>query len=373
MSLEFDLGSCLRISSKASECVKCVEICPVDTINISQTNLPAFTPSDCIDCGACVGVCPTEAFSLKDFSIVEFFFSFLESEDNLISCKKNIPCLSWFSVESLISLALANKKPVELDLSHCQTCEIGVRLFDKIKSDIEEANFILSSFCDKLLKESYILDESLLKIEVRDKDLEISSRRSFLSNLSLKGTLKTKREFDELIKQDELQEFNVDLSNISKIKEKNITDKRKLLFSTLRKIEKPSKYEVLPQEELSFISQKYIDDSCTNCQICYRVCPSGALSSDSKFSIINFDAMICLKCHLCHDVCESDSIHIQAGFENSEFFEPRERTLVKFNIKRCNECGNNFTYFEGEKVCPRCFVEEDEAITLHQNARSFNF
>jgi ferredoxin len=372
VSLNFDLGSCVRSSSKVSECVKCVEICPVDTINISDTNLPAFIPSACIDCGACVGICPTESFSLDQFSIIEFFFSFLQSEDKIVSCKKNIPCISWLSVETLISLALANEKLVELDLSHCQTCEIGGKLFDKIISNIQETNFILSSFCDKSLKESYILEVMDLA-EEKQVDLEVSSRRSFLSNLSLKGTIKNKREFDELVQQDELKEFNIDKSNISKIKEKNITDKRKLLFSTLRKQEKPSKYEVLPQEELSFISQKYIDDSCTNCQICYRVCPSGALSSDSKFSVINFDAKICLKCHLCHDVCESDSIHIQAGFENSEFFEPRERTLVKFNIKRCDECGNNFTYFEGERVCPRCFVEEDEAITLHQNAKSFNF
>jgi len=371
VSLNFDLGSCVRSSSKVSECVKCVDICPVDTINISDTNLPAFIPSVCIDCGACVGVCPTESFSLNNFSTIEFFFSFLQSNDDLISCKNNIPCISWLSVETLISLALANEKPVELDLSHCQTCEIGGKLFDTIISNIQEANFLLSSFSDKSLKESYMSEVMDFTEEIQIE--EISSRRSFLSNLSLKGTIKNKREFDELVQQDELKEFNIDKSNISKIKEKNITNKRKLLFSTLRKVEKPSKYEVLPQEELSFISQKYIDDSCTNCQICYRVCPSGALSTDSKFSIINFDAKICLKCHLCHDVCESDSIHIQAGFENSEFFEPRERTLVKFNIKKCNECGNNFAYFEGEKVCPRCFVEEDEAITLHQNAKSFNF
>jgi hypothetical protein len=71
---------------------------------------------------------------------------------------------------------------------------------------------------------------------------------------------------------------------------------------------------------------------------------------------------------LCHDACEPDSIHIQSGFENKEFFEPVQRTLASFNIKRCNECGNNFTYTGGEQACPRCMVEEEEAMFLHDNA-----
>ena len=84
--------------------------------------------------------------------------------------------------------------------------------------------------------------------------------------------------------------------------------------------------------------------------------------------MINFDAMLCVKCHLCHDVCEPDAIHLQSGFELKEFFEPKQRTLATFNIKRCNECGSSFTYTGGEQTCPRCMVEEEEAMFLHSNA-----
>jgi ferredoxin len=130
----------------------------------------------------------------------------------------------------------------------------------------------------------------------------------------------------------------------------------------------PHEELTLPEEEVSFTSQKFIDESCTNCQICYRICPTGALSSNGKFSLIHFDAMLCVKCRLCHDACEPDSIHLQSGFEIKEFFEPTQRTLATFNIKRCNECGNNFTYTGGEQSCPRCLVEEEEAMFLHDNA-----
>ncbi len=358
MSLKFELGSCVRAISKFSQCMKCVDICPVDTIILSN-NIPSFTPSACIDCGGCVSICPSNAFSISEFSFIEFFFLFLESDDNIISTNQNIPSLGLLSVENLISLANA-KDNIEIDMFEVEI------LKDYILSNIEEANFILSSYSDREIKISYENNKNIKKEKV-------SSRREFLSNISLKEGVKHKANFDEKVIEDELKTFDIDLSNISKIKDKYIPDSRKVLLTTFKRVEKPSSYEVLPQEEVSFISQKYIEDSCTNCQICYRICPTRALSSDAKFSIINFDSILCIKCHLCHDVCELDSIKLQNGFENSEFFEPRKRALITFNIKRCNECGNNFTYFEGERVCPRCKIEEEESITLHQNAKNFIF
>ena len=181
--------------------------------------------------------------------------------------------------------------------------------------------------------------------------------------------MKHKQAFDEAVNADELHVFDMDSSVIAKIKNKHLPDKRKMLFTTLKRLEKPQQYEVLAESDVSFVSQKYIDESCTNCQICYRICPTGALSSNAKFSLINFDAMLCVKCHLCHDVCEPDAIHLQSGFEVKEFFESTQRTLATFDVRRCNECASYFTYTGGELTCPRCAVEEEEAIFLHSNAK----
>jgi len=370
MNLNFDLASCVRASSKMSECTKCVEICPVKTIEIVE-NIPTFTPSACVDCGGCAGVCPTEAFSLNNFSTVDFFFEVAENKEKLISCKKNIPCLSILSVEHLISLALASDEPVVLDLGHCQTCEIRDPLFAQIKQNIEEANFVLSSFTEKQLLSEMIAykEKGANGSEVVEEEKEEPSRRSFLSNLSLTGAARQKAVFDEAVAAGEQKRFDIDSAVIAKIKNKRLPDKRKILFTMLKRTEKPKQYEVLPEEEISFVSQKFVDERCTNCQICYRICPTGALSSDAKFSVINFDAMLCVKCRLCHDSCEPEAIQLQPGFEIKEFFEPTQRTLATFDIKRCYECGSYFTYTGGEQVCPRCAIEEEEAMTLHENAR----
>ncbi len=373
MKLHFDLASCVRATSKFSECTKCVEACP-DSIQITD-NIPSFKLATGVEAAACLGACPTEAFSLSDFSVTEFFFTFLESKVRLISSKINVPCISVLSVEHLISFALASETPITLDLNGYKE---GSHLLELIEDRIEEANFVLSSFSEKSLRTN--LDEST-RVKKREEesaeetedekteDDEAASRRDFLTNsTSVKGVIKHKQDFDDAVDADEFQKFDIDVAVISKIKDKTIPDKRKILFTTLKRVSVPDVYEVLPEEDVSFVSQKFIDESCTNCQICYRICPTGALSSNGKFSMINFDSMLCVKCHLCHDACEPDSIHLQSGFEIKEFFEPTQRTLASFTIKRCNECGNNFTYTGGEQSCPRCQVEEEEAMFLHDNA-----
>lgn len=365
MNLLFDVSTCVRATSKFSECTKCVDICPVDTIEIVD-NIPAFTPSACTTCGGCVGVCPTESFSLSGFSSVEFFFKFLEEKSNELVCQKDLySCLSVLSVEHLISMAVASDNPVIMDVDACSCGGESSKLQEQLRANIEEANFVMSSFCDKEI----LIKNTNAEIEKREEEITVESRRSLFS---LKGAIKSKQAFEEAVDADELKAFGIDLSDISKIKNKVIPDKRKLLFSVLKRLEKPEEYEVLATEDINFTSQKFVDESCTNCQICYRICPTGALSSNSKFSLINFDAMLCVKCHLCHDVCEPNAIQLQPGFEIKEFFEPTQRTLATFDVKRCNECGNYFTYHGGEQNCMRCQIEEEEAKELHELARARN-
>jgi ferredoxin len=275
-------------------------------------------------------------------------------------------------VEHLISLALASEETITLDQSAYDEDSL---LFEHIEAQIEEANFVLSSFSDKQLETNLDsgvrhsgLDAESREILKQVQD-DIHDRRSFLGNASLKGVIKQKKAFDEAVDADELQCFDIDSSVIAKIKDKQLPNKRKILFTTLKRAGVPDVFEILPEEDVSFVSQKYIDENCTNCQICYRICPTGALSSNGRFSLIHFDAMLCVKCRLCHDACEPDAIHLQKGFEVKEFFEPTQRTLATFDIKRCNECGNSFTYTGGEQTCPRCLVEEEEAMFLHENAK----
>jgi len=362
VSLKLEIASCVRTSAVSSTCVKCVDICPTNAIELSP-HLPAFMPQDCVECGGCVGVCPTSAFSLSTFSAINFAFEQFEAP-SLISCKTNVPCLAIFGAEDMLSLALGGNLGVMMDIGHCGGCDIAEKLYPQILSNVQEANFLLTAMGKPAIE--------LVDKKEEPKALQGSkSRREFLENIKPANLALQKAKFDSAVSSDELKTFGLDTSTISKIKNKQIPDKRKLLFAILKREKEPLSTDTISGENISFISQKYIDSSCTNCQMCYRICPTGALGAASNLSQINFDAMLCVKCHLCHDVCLESSIHLQPTFELKEFFAPTQRVLASFNIKRCNECGNHFTYSgEGEVICKRCKTEEDEAIFLHQNAKN---
>ena len=141
--LQIELGSCVRASSKYSDCTLCADACPVSAITYHDNILSL--EDACIDCGGCIGVCPTEAISLNDFNTLDFIFDFLKSDEKLISCKKNIPCLATLSVENLISLALLSEEENILDVGHCQSCDIKEPLFELIQNNIQEANQFLTN------------------------------------------------------------------------------------------------------------------------------------------------------------------------------------------------------------------------------------
>ncbi|WP_187647115.1 4Fe-4S binding protein [Nitrosophilus labii] len=351
MKIKVDPSSCVRYYSKFSECKFCEYICPENAIITKESALEIYQDK-CISCGACVGVCPVEALKLTNLSMPEFFFDFLKSDETVISCKTNFVCLSALNVEYLISLALI--KEFVLDLGHCEECEIKERCFPKILENIDEANYVLSTISDKEIKA-----QNLCKIVDKETD-----RREFFNIFTLKGVVGAVKEVEDEVKALENPKVELPTHQIKAIREKNIPDKRKVLFTVLKKIETPKNYKYLENEYLTFISDKTIDDTCDNCSICYRICPTAALNTDSRFSKIYFDPMLCVKCHLCHDVCEKKSIKLSSYFDTEEFFESKQKTLKSFNIVRCDDCGNFFTYLGGEKLCQRCKIEEQEAKDL---------
>ncbi len=349
--LKIDLGSCVRVYSKFSECSKCQEVCPKDAISYDE-NIPKVS-TECIDCGGCIGVCPTEAISLSNFDTLEFIFSFLESGESLISCKKNTPCLATFSVENLISMVILADK-IQLDMGYCDSCEIADPLKGQIERNIDEAN----EFLESIGSEKLVLRENIAYKE--PKEPTTGNRRDFLKRFSLKGALESKAEFEKALEDEEVA---LDATHSASIREKVLPNKRKLLFMALKRIEKAKEYRYFDEGEITFTSDKIVDESCDNCSFCYRLCPTGALTTDRRASKILFDSNLCVKCALCHDVCEKESIKL-ISFSTKGIFEPEVKELVNFKVVRCDECANYFTYFGGEKICPRCKTEEEEAKRL---------
>lgn len=356
--LHLNTGSCVRSLSVQSECNKCEVVCPTDAIVVGDNPLPSINFSSCVECGACNGVCPNEALSLDNFNTTDFFFDFLQSEENLISCRKNVPCISALSVEHIISMAVL-KKTIVFDMGYCGDCEIASTCHKQILQNYEEAMYLLQA----IENEAEIKLEDVC-FEMQEKNTD---RRGFLSALNLKTVGHIKNNFkQEVVKAgDELVEHTLEKADIALLKRKVIPERRKIFFTAIRRVEKPSQFHIVDATEVSFTSQKIMDEeACTACQMCYRVCPTGALTSDIKNSKIDFDPFLCIKCSICHDVCEPDAITLSSSYNIKEFFEPTVQNLISFKVRRCDECNVIFSTNANERLCYRCKAEEEEAREL---------
>ncbi len=357
-----DAAKCVRAVSKFSACTHCSAICPTGAIVIAPEALPAINFSQCVGCGGCSGICPSEALRLDDFDPTEFFFAFTAQQDDLLSCRKNVPCLSVLNVEHIIALA-SMKGTLRFDMGHCEGCEIAHTCKPQIEKSVDEALYVLEA-----TENPATVTMEMTAYEAQESaDEETPDRRDFFRSFNLKNAVASKNRFEREVEiaTDELVEHMPDSEQIARIRQKQIPDKRKLLFTALKRVQKPSVYHVVDAGELSFTSQKLVDEAaCTACQMCYRICPTGALSSDGRNSKIDFDPFLCIKCHICHDVCEPDAITLSPSYNMKELFEPSVKNLVTFTVKNCNECAAPFVSLKGEKLCYRCQCEEDEAREL---------
>ncbi|HEX5670747.1 MAG TPA: 4Fe-4S binding protein [Sulfuricurvum sp.] len=353
-------SSCVRALSVNSICTQCSDVCPVGAISIVG-RLPSINQAQCVGCAGCVAVCPTEALKLDDFSPTDFFFSFVSDEENLVSCQKNVPCIAALSSEQLISFAQM-KQGLILDTGHCSQCDIGDSILASMSKTIANSNYLLEA-----IESQYsVTCEDIGYTEIGAAEVK-ADRRDFFKNFHLRGIGKVRSDFEKEIQRttDEFVEYTTDSSHTQALRTKKITDRRKLFFTSLKRFDVPAKFHVVQSDKIVFTSQKLLDESlCTACEMCYRICPTGALTSDMRNSKIDFDPFLCVKCHLCHDVCEPDAITLSTSYNLKEWYVPSVQNLATFSVRRCHECDGLFSSVAGENICRRCRLEEEEAREL---------
>jgi len=48
-------------TTKCTGCKSCEEVCPTESIKVSEAKIAEVKPDDCIDCNACIDACTTQA------------------------------------------------------------------------------------------------------------------------------------------------------------------------------------------------------------------------------------------------------------------------------------------------------------------------
>jgi len=353
--LNFDIYSCVRVYYRYADCNRCVNVCPTQAVNIENDKVKVNV-ENCVECGACVGNCPSESFRLNGFDLVDFYVKFTDSDKKFISCKVDLPCLSALDENYLVSICIDKNSDLILDIGHCGQCQIGKQL-DIIKHNAEKANYILEQ-----AGLDYRVKLENIKFEKEEK--QENKRRSFLKMFAKQTAAlafwAVEDKLEQIVENTE-EEEEKPYKNI--VSEKVIPEKRKILYTALSKIDPTDKY--FEVEKIEFSSDKWIDNSkCTNCSICYNVCPTGALTPDDSKLKVLFSPTLCIKCRICHDICPEKCIHLEEKLYLEDFISGKYKVLAQHIMIPCSECLVPFSYKGDTTVCPRCRQLEDELRDL---------
>lgn len=335
-TLHLDTLKCLRAAYLYNTCSHCAQICPADALSLANNQRFALDTQKCINCNACVGVCPTEAIATTSFDPNIFTLKFSATDETLLSCKKNTPCLRIFNVEQWIALGLRNEVVV-CDMAHCEGCEINLHntIQTAIVQSIDEANRFLDSIgANKAITKRYE------KIEAGRREL-------------FKRFAKEVHELQEDICVDEIFDTHA-----------SIPVHRQLLLHSLKK-----QIKSIPIQRLAttfgFTQNKTIAFSrCDNCGDCVQFCPTHALQYSDDHTKIFFATTQCIACGICDDICKPKAFGVKEELDLVSMAFGRFETLIEHHFEICSECKVSFPQKNNETVCNRCrdFVEQNALL-----------
>jgi len=292
---------CLHARHQASNCAYCEQVCPQQALQIKPQLEVDFS---CTDCGLCVAVCPTEALERKKERNNQYYQRIKkdasEKEELLFYCKKlkepltqgtELQCLGMVD-EVVILLAQAEGvKRISFISGQCDTCPWR-RGGELLKEKVEKWEKLYTSLEIDLIREEDRSIEQKKQNGPLDAKEEEYDRRTFFKLT----TQKTK---------------NIVFTNMLK-KEENPWQNGEL------KREKPIRLQVrerwiIPKIQNPIFAETifFVNDRCTQCGICEKVCPTAAVEIDQAAGNVTINPDRCISCNLCRDVCFRDAIDVQ--------------------------------------------------------------
>jgi len=336
---------CLKSRYKRSLCQKCIARCPQKAISFDGEI--KINESGCNGCGICVNVCPTGTFELNNSSYIKLF-NRIDSKGTIVfSCAESssggvkVPCLGFLSSSFLISLVIAKKRPVVINLSECRDCSNQTGL--------------------KVIHETVGNARAMIGVLGLDADIHLGSNDSVNENEP--GC--SRRDFFTLLRNRAAGKVS-DVINIvnrqvpeDSYREQKIPEHRKLLLhfwpELPKQVQKPSSYAPFTEIE--------INSDCNLCNVCVKACPAGALirSEDDSKVTLKHNIDFCIKCGLCSEICPRRAVKYSESVDLSIFNRKLERDLREFPKSQCRDCGRDFIPTKNSLLCDACSTKKQLA------------
>lgn len=349
-----EAGRCLLARNKAAACDICVTACPTGAIQISEQH-PHVDAQACVRCGLCLHVCPTGVFDghddlnrllycveqLVDRSIVEIACAphpEAEQGDNRVDAViRTSGCLTALGASAYVGLAALGVEQIRVRLDACAACPLaGLR--PQIDQTLQTARDLLAAA------------EHPCKLDAAPEPRKVKARPVY----STRNPPVSRRGFFQAL----TRQGSGTAATIAPADEPQITGEsyapreRRRQIRALRAITPPPAAAVTGPR----FARLTVDETCTACGVCARVCPTGALvmrQNDVEFAL-NLVPAACINCGLCTTLCETDSIRWDSAPNFGELLTDSEVPLRRGSLRRCIRCNTPFAGPAPDGLCPIC-------------------
>ncbi len=346
-AIQLQTGKCLR--SLGASCSRCIVACPVNALTPGPTIL--WDEELCAHCGLCLHVCPTNVFAARDEydlllqaatlflkrDTIEFICSYHPApEEGIDGCDnafKTANCLAALGPSTYLALWAIGVKRIILRLDACDTCPRGLQGAEGSIRDICSAS-------EKIIRP----DNPVLRIELIENPPEEAVYRPVHlvsdTSISRRGLLRS------LLGQNSKESSGSKASS---------SDRSRML-DALEALASNHIIETGSFAALAFFEAS-IDNSCSACLACARVCPVGAFrgsfTANGRFQL-EFAPALCLDCKLCIAACRQKAINRQPLKTATNVRQLRHHVIFEGEVRTCLRCRTKFRSLENQYLCPAC-------------------
>ena len=145
---------------------------------------------------------------------------------------------------------------------------------------------------------------------------------------------------------------------------KHLPSQRLRLAKVLPRLGKAEEEE-LPTSRAPFYLLE-INDACTACGLCAKLCPTGALAFTAKEGsfTLEFIPLACVGCDVCALICPVDAIELRSPVRPLDFLKAMKVVLQEGKLLPCEECGIPFKPHGEEQLCHTCRLKKERFMEM---------
>lgn len=356
----FQSARCTRYRYRYSACRRCLEACPHEAVELLDEGI-RLDAARCQNCALCTAACPTAALSADNLPRLDLLRRAIKAERFGFACAPSglaadamVPCLGALDAAMLAYLA-KRRIAVELHGSrHCAQCAHGARGEALLAAHLEAADALETAAAPEAWLAATLAEapgEAVAKDDFR------AGRRQLFRRLVGRG-------IDEVARAAAAPEAPVEEKAI-RAGPWFVPEMRELMQIVCKRKDGEA-FRIEAQAALPLADIR-LNQGCTACEACFRVCPTGALQireDHAGWSLI-FALDRCVGCGACLEVCQPRVLCAAESFDATPEREPA--VLRRLAKQRCDRCDRFFVSSEPCETCPVCTDDADAFNAIFGN------